>query len=304
MGADTVRRRGGGHDPGGWSRIAWRTASLLGAALVGFLVLRVVGSETAARGTDGCPRGEPSACVRTVANELRQQFERLRCDHDSAFALLYLRVTEAIRDALADGDVFAHDHYIGEMDVVFADHYFAAFDAWHDGGGTPPPAWEVALRAAEDRQVTGLGNVVLGLNAHIRNDLPFVVERLGTTVDGGSAESDYDRVDEVLRAVYVPAREEAAARLSPTIDDADLSGTSVDEDSLFAFVAQLRQEAWENGERLIAASTETEREVIAEEIRVDAHQSALDHRAAFAYEGRGYSARERDAYCDEHVDDG
>lgn len=284
-----------------WLGTAWRTRIFTGAAVAGLILAGVLGAETSP--TTHCPEGEPSACIRSTANDLEQQFEDLRCDHDSSFVLLYLRVTEAILGAVDDRDVFEHNGYIADMDVLFADYYLNAFEEWHDGSA-PPPAWEVALEAAEEQEVAGLGNMVLGLNAHIRNDLPFVVEQLGTTRDGESVKNSFDRVDEVLRDVYVPAREEAADRLSPTIDDTDLTDTSVEEDSLFEFVASLRQEAWEHGELLLGASTEMERDAVAQEIRANAYQSALDYRALFDYHARNYSAEQRNAYCESHFGDG
>lgn len=280
----------------------WRTRTVLFVAAFGLVFVSALGAESDSSATY-CPEGQPSACIRATANDMTQRLESLRCDHDSAFALLYLRVTEAILAAVED-DVFEHDGYIADMDVVFADYYFRAFEDWHDDtdATTAPPAWRVAFRSAEDQQVTGLGNILLGINAHIRNDLPFVIEELGVRRGGESMEGSYNRVDEVLRGMYVDARAEAARRLSPTIDDVDLASTSLDEDSLFTLVRGARREAWQMGIRLLEASTDVERNAIAEEIRANAYQSALDYRATFDYTTRNYTAQERNAYCDANFD--
>ena len=47
--------------------------------------------------------------------------------------------------------------------------------------------------AAKGRQVTGLGNLLLGMNAHINRDLPFVLYSIGLTApDGSSRKPDHD----------------------------------------------------------------------------------------------------------------
>lgn len=285
-----------------------RTIALTLAVLLALVSLGVRAKEQVRAGEEGtedehCPVEEPAICVRQVAREMQQRLDPLAdaCDHDAPFALVYLRVTEAIEEAVA-GDVFAHDNYIADMDVVFADFYFDAYDTWHEGDSDAvPPAWRIALRAADRQRVTGMGNILLGLNAHIRRDLPFVVEELGLhTRDGQSVYSDYLRVNEVLRPVYPRVRDEAARRFDPTIDDTDLSQTTVDEESLFTFVREMRLEAWELGRQLVLAQTDEAREQVVRSIETNARQAALDIVAGFNYTARPTTAAERNDYCEEH----
>ena len=104
-------------------------------------------------------------CVDSVLREMDRRFAPLadRCDHNSMFALLYLRVTGQYREQVgAPSDFFTDERFVNHEDAVFARYYFDAQDAWNrDGSG--PRAWQIAFSAARDRAVSGLGNLLLCL---------------------------------------------------------------------------------------------------------------------------------------------
>jgi hypothetical protein len=72
-----------------------------------------------------------------------------------------------------------------------------------------PAAWQLALDAARSKQVSGSGNLLLGMNAHINRDLPFVLFEMSLIrADGSSRKGDHDRVNRVLNRVVRPLLEE------------------------------------------------------------------------------------------------
>ena len=88
---------------------------------------------------------------------MQRRFEPLArsCDHDSIFALSYLRTTQEYRRTIEDPTFFEDTAFVNHEDVVFARLYFDAFDAWHGGRQEDvPPAWAIAFRAAGERAVT------------------------------------------------------------------------------------------------------------------------------------------------------
>ena len=124
-----------------------------------------------------------------VVTEMTNRFGDLAnsCDHDAVFALVYLRTTEEYRRTVAaDPLFFADTAYVNREDAVFADDYFEAYDGWHAGAGTAPQAWAIAFEAAERREVSGGGNILLGMNAHINRDLPFALASMGLVHADGS----------------------------------------------------------------------------------------------------------------------
>ena len=88
-----------------------------------------------------CTAGR-TRCVDAVIREMRRRFDPLAasCDHDSIFALAYLRTTEEYRRTIEDPTFFEDTAFVNHEDAVFARYYFDAFDAWHSGRQRRHPA--------------------------------------------------------------------------------------------------------------------------------------------------------------------
>lgn len=243
-------------------------------------------------------------CVDAVIREMDRRFEPLAdaCDHDALFALTYLRTTEEYRRSVADGTFFEDTPFVNHQDAVFARYYFDAFDAWHRGDvAATPPAWRVAFQAADARQVTGTGNILLGMSAHVNRDLPFVLAEIGLVQpDGSSRKADHDKVNEFLNRVMEQLLAEAAARFDPTVDDAQLSWTQLDETLLLQLLVGWREAAWRNAEALVLAPTAAARAQVAAQIESSATTIGQSILAGTAYGpldallGRRAT---RDAFC-------
>ena len=247
---------------------------------------------------EDCLKGR-TKCVDQVIREMQRRFEPLAssCDHDAIFSLAYLRTTEAYRRAIENPNFFRDTAFVNHEDVIFAEYYFRAHDAWNSSlrAGTPP-AWAHAFQAAERREVSAAGNLVLGMNAHIQRDLPFALASIGIVApDGTSRKSDHDRVNRILNTVPDDLLPEIARRFDPTIDDGNLP-TMVDDIVTFQSVPAWRETAWRNAERLVAARTASQRALVAADIEAYAASQALTLRRATAYAPLATS-RQRDAYC-------
>jgi hypothetical protein len=277
-------------------------ALLLAIALVGGLA----SPAEAAGGGDRCPGGELD-CVEGVIAEMNARFDPLAdaCDHDAVFALTYLRTTERYHRAASTGTFFRDTAYVNREDAVFAQAYFDAYDAWHSGNrAATPPAWRIAFAAADSGLVTGLGNLLLGMSAHVNRDLPFVLAELGLVApDGTSRKADHDKVNEFLIEVVEPVLLEAAARFDPTMDDLVIPGTTLDEAVAFQLLALWREQAWHNAELLVAAPTPAARAVVAAEIEAAAALEAKTLLLANSYAPTDFvlgRRAARDAYCAAH----
>jgi Family of unknown function (DUF5995) len=251
---------------------------------------------------DDCIAGRVQ-CVNRTVREMTRRFEPLAssCDHNAIFALTYLRVTEEYRRTVESPTFFDDTPFVNHEDVVFAGYYFAAYDAWEAGETAHvPPAWRIALEAARDRSVSAYGDLLLGINAHVQRDLPFVVYSLGMVKpDGTSRKPDHDRVNQILNRVTDDLIAEIARRFDPTIDDADLP-TTIDDFGLFQTVVSWREAAWRHAELLALAPTSEARELVAQEIEADAASQASAIRAAATYPPLLGGNAARDAYCAAH----
>jgi hypothetical protein len=245
-------------------------------------------------------------CVDRVIREMTKRYNALGCDHDSTFAFTYLLTTEEYRRAVEDPNFFTDNAFVNHQDAVFAEYYFDQFDDWHKGRlEQVSPAWRIAFHAAENQEVTGMGNVFLGMNAHVNRDLPFVLAEIGLVKpDGTSRKADHDRVNDFLAAVNQYLLVEAAKVLDPTLDDGDVPGTSVDNSVAVQALVAWREQAWRNAERLVAADTQAEWDQVAQEIEQMAALEALTIREAYRYNLThtllGTDAKARNAFCGKH----
>ncbi|HTY30020.1 DUF5995 family protein [Mycobacterium sp.] len=132
------------------------------------------------------------------------------------FAVLYRRVTLAIRDAI-NHERFVDAPRIERLDVAFAKRYFNALNAYFypdEFEGLTLP-WEVAFVGDPDHQAIIVQYMLAGLNAHISFDLGLAL----LTVAGDwpdSLRQDYDRVNELL-CRQIPGINKEVQQLSPEL---------------------------------------------------------------------------------------
>jgi hypothetical protein len=242
-------------------------------------------------------------CVDAVIREMQRRFDPLAasCDHDTIFALAYLRTTEEYRRTIEDPTFFEDTPFVNHEDAVFAHLYFDAYDAWHTGHvSNVPPAWAIAFQAAHDRTMTAAGNLSLGINAHIQRDLPFALAAIGLVKpDGTSRKPDHDRVNIFLNRVTDDLYAEIARRFDPSIDDTDVPGTTIDDAGVFQLIPTWREIAWRNAERLVSATTPEARASVAASIEAYAASQAETIRQAQGY-GPLQNSAARDAYSAAH----
>jgi hypothetical protein len=253
---------------------------------------------------DDCIAGR-SQCVDKTIRNMTSSFDSLAssCDHNAIFSLVYLRVTQEYRQTI-NAPFFDDTAFVNYEDTVFAHYYFAAFNAWSAGQiDQVPSAWRIAFDAAAKHAVSAAGDLLLGVNAHVQRDLPFVLYSIGLTApDGTSRKPDYDRVNIILNRVMDDVLAEIARRFDPTINDPD-PPTGLDDVALFQLLAAWREDAWRNAEALAAAPTPEARNIVAAQIENNAATEAKAIAASTAYPPLSGGSSSRDAYCAAHHND-
>jgi hypothetical protein len=195
-----------------------------------------------------CVSGDPQ-CIVDVIAEMQARLAPLAasCSHDAIFSLAYLRVTQNVK-AAADNGYFHDRAWLTRIDAVFAQKYFDTMDAWN-AGRPVPKAWQVALQATKDKAMTGLGDFLLNMNAHINNDFPYVLEQVGlTAADGTSHKADHNAYNQRLDSLYHPVFDEETARFDPTFNKIDIG--NVDDVLVGAIMRGWREIVWRNAEAL------------------------------------------------------
>lgn len=243
---------------------------------------------------DVCADGA-DACIDDVVARMETRLDGLagNCSHSAIFSLAYLRVTENVRDAVRSG-YFADRAWLNRVDAVFAEMYFDTTSRWEAGERTGiPAAWRIALQAEDDRAMSGLGNFLLAMNAHINSDFPRVLATVGLSGPDGSHKADHNRYNNRLDSLYAPVFAEEAARFDPTFDDID-AGTA--EEAVAGVIMRgWREMVWRNAEALVLARTPAARRLVEKEIEVYSALQAQLIRAVFVAK-----PAKRDAWCAAH----
>jgi hypothetical protein len=254
-------------------------------------------------GFDVCPDGD-LACPEAVILEMYERWRPLShaCDHRAVFALTYLRTTEEYyRTVTGDPGFFEDPPWVSHEDAVFAEFYFNAEDAFFGGGGEVPEAWRIAFDAAGSDDLTGAGDLFLGMSAHINRDLPYTLAAVGLVAPGGgSRKDDHDRVNFFLNRIADPLQRELGERYDPYFRLTDAEPSPFDEMGILQLVRSWRQAAWQHAEMLVNASSEAQREQASAWIETYSTQAAHGIVAGNTVPGYG---EVRDEWCAEHNPD-
>jgi Family of unknown function (DUF5995) len=138
------------------------------------------------------------------------------------FAALYRRVTQAVKDGIAQGR-FQNGPLMETLDVVFASRYLDAANQLQTGG-QPAASWQVAFNAASDSAPLILQQLLAGMNAHINLDLGIASAEVAPGDQIETLQTDFFQINQVL-AEQVSAVEQEMAAISPMIhllEDLDL----------------------------------------------------------------------------------
>jgi hypothetical protein len=252
-----------------------------------------------------CVAGRPSCLTQT-----RKEFGRIlkenaqNCTHASIFAMSYTRITQTYGWSRDIPGYYQDVPYINHMDAVFAKYYTDAYYNYKAGNrAAVPGAWLTAFDAARDKRVTGSGDLLLGINAHVNRDLPFVLAAMGLVrPDGQSGKPDFDKANEFLNAASDAMMAELAARFDPTIDDSN-DPLGVTYGSVMQMLTTWREGAWRNAEALVNAPTPADRAVVAANIESEANSIARTVLLTQSYTPPLSSTTSRDAYCALHKAD-
>ena len=223
------------------------------------------------------------------------------CDHRAVFATTYELLTIQLRhDMLADPHLFDDPAWVIGEDVTFASMYFASVHAYETGGSVPQ-AWRVAFDTAAHGDANAVQDMLLGINAHVQRDMPFMMAAVGLhTPAGASRKHDHDVLNAVLNRAYESVTDTIRARFDP-----DEGFISPKPDPLLGYVGNVagdqlvqawREQVWRNAEQLLNATTAPKYAKVARGIETNATSWA---RLMVSVQVPGYRAI-RDRYCAVH----
>jgi hypothetical protein len=252
-----------------------------------------------------CVAGRPACLKGTLKEQSRIADDTASsCSHNAVFARAYVRMTQLYGYTRDIPGYYQDVPYFNHVDAVFARYYTDAYYNWQGGNRSAvPQAWLYAFDAAKNKKVSGTGDLLLGMNAHINRDLPYVMAAVGLVApDGSSRKPDYDAVEAWLYDATAPLIAEFAQRFDPAMDDSQ-DPFAIGNWTLFQMVSAWRENAWRNAEALISAPTDEARALVAANIENDANLAAQAILNSQSYVPLLSSTVSRDNYCSAHKGD-
>ncbi|RAP73427.1 DUF5995 family protein [Paenibacillus montanisoli] len=219
----------------------------------------------------------PCGNMDQVMDEMGRRLERLqhRKDRRIVFHRVYLLMTREMKRRL-NGGYFHDAQWMERVLVRFAKYYFAAMDD-RDAGRPCAPAWELAFRQARSESSFVLQDALLGINAHINNDLAMVLH--GILLEDQAwpdarmmfeRRKDHDQINEVLGELVDQVQDELGRHYARFIRPIDRILGRQDEKLSGCILAHCRTMVWLYTEQLLNAENDRERESIRHRIEREA----------------------------------
>ena len=167
------------------------------------------------------------------------------------FNLLYLKVTEGVRDNAPPAGWEA-PKWLERLDVIFANLYFDAILDWQRNLAKPARSWAPLFKSRRRPGIMRIQFALAGMNAHINHDLPIALVQVnsekGAQPNRRSPEyRDFEYVNNILEAVEAKMKPYVATGIVGEIDE-----NLGDIDDVIAMwnVRKARETGWINGELL------------------------------------------------------
>ncbi|HTE19605.1 MAG TPA: DUF5995 family protein, partial [Armatimonadota bacterium] len=190
----------------------------------------------------------PATSIDEVISRLDAVIARSRRDNSRLgyFACLYRSVTVRVDQGIAAGR-FRDGPRMERLDVIFANRYLAALDAYQ-AGRRPSRSWAVAFDAARGGSLLILQHLLLGMNAHINLDLGIAAAETAPGHAIGGLQHDFREISRLLGEMLDDVQDNIA-RVSPWMGVLDRLGMRTDEEICAFCLGGSRDLAWKWAQR-------------------------------------------------------
>ncbi len=115
------------------------------------------------------------------------------------FAALYQRVTREVKKGIEE-DYFEDGPRMEKLDIVFAQRYIDAWQAWKNKKPVTQ-SWEKAFTLAEKNSPIVLQHLLMGMNAHINLDLGIAAAEVAEGEKISGLKTDFFKINEILASL-------------------------------------------------------------------------------------------------------
>jgi Family of unknown function (DUF5995) len=194
--------------------------------------------------------------VAEVVERLRPLADASPTDGVSAFARLYLAVTEGVEASLARA-TFQDPVFLTQLDVVFASLFFDALAAYARDPASAPRAYVPLFEARSNRRIAPLQFALAGINAHINRDLPVALvsacaeRHIDLRVDSPE-HTDFEAVNALIAQTLDRVKAQFLTGWVRVVDRLLHPFGRLDDVVAIWDIRAARDAAWANGETLFA----------------------------------------------------
>ena len=220
--------------------------------------------------------------IEEIIDRLSQIIVQTRAENSPLgyFAALYRKVTQQVKFDIDDGR-FEDNARMERLDVIFANRYLAAYDAFR-AGRTPTQAWAYSFAAAQQWWPIVLQHLLLGMNAHINLDLGIAAARVAPGKQLDDLKDDFERINSVLAGLVEEVQSELA-RIWPLLRILNRNLGSADDILIGFSMEKARDAAWEVARQLAPLDQEEqERKILLLDDRVAVFGRIIRHPGVFA----------------------
>jgi hypothetical protein len=198
--------------------------------------------------TTASAAARPAISIDEVVSRLDAVIARARRDQSQLgfFACLYRSVTVRVAEGI-DAGRFQDGPRMERLDVIFANRYLAALEAYQ-AGRRPTRSWTVAFDAARGGNLLILQHLLLGMNAHINLDLGVAAAQTAPGRDLPALQHDFREISRLLGEMLEDVQDRIA-RVSPWMGILDRVGLRTDEEICTFCLGGSRDLAWKWAQR-------------------------------------------------------
>lgn len=188
-----------------------------------------------------------------MIEQLDQVIDRARRESSRLgyFACMYRSVTVKVKEGIETGR-FEDGPRMERLDVIFANLYLEALEAYRRGARTPR-SWTVAFQKANSWRPLILQHLLLGMNAHINFDLGLAAARTAPGAALPSLKRDFIEINTLLGEMLEVVQDKIA-QVSPWMGILDRAGGRHDEIVGNFGLRRARDVSWHAAQRFATLS--------------------------------------------------
>jgi Family of unknown function (DUF5995) len=159
------------------------------------------------------------------------------------FAMLYRRMTAAVRDGIKAG-MFSDAARMEKLDIVFASRYLDAWTAYTEQRRCTN-AWWNAFEACNNSSLVVLQHLLVGVNAHINLDLGIAAATIAPGETIFLLQNDFEKINDVIASLTQSVEESLCRIWFPLRAITQISNRR--QDAILNFsITTARKTAWAN----------------------------------------------------------